>query len=103
MDNEGYSFGAQGTDNEKAKQDHVFAHSEDLYDSDTDIGGERINLRTGKPYNNAPTVDALDEKLTKISVRKGKGTDALGDLPKEKDMAAKWLAEEEARLRRSKN
>ena len=79
-------------ENHKAKDEHrdlVGNHSENLYDQNEDAAGERVDLATGKPFDNNG-LETIQDQLSEV---KNGGRDALPDLPEEEDAAAAWLRE----------
>lgn len=79
---------------ERAELEGGEMHSSNLYDQDEDAGGERVDLATGKPYDNST---ATAEQIDNLSEREGfeeeEGDDATDD------EAARWLAENDPDLR----
>lgn len=65
-------------------------HNQGLHDQDEDSAGEKVDLATGKEFDNSTDTD--ERHLTII---KGghNSEDVLGALPEENDAAAKWLRE----------
>lgn len=60
-------------------------HFSNLHDQDEDQSGEKIDLATGKPYNNSS--ETGHEKLSELT------EDELDKIEDDEDAATKWLRE----------
>lgn len=72
-------------------EDLISLHTENLFDQNEDMAGEKVNLATGEPINNDGPTDY--EELSVIDAAPHATGDALPPLPEEEDAAAKWLRE----------
>ena len=100
-DIEYFSFELTGHKSSKASGKHqydaggaadLFAHDDRLFDQDESGSGEQYDASTGERIDNS-TYNGMED-LHEVQ-SKGASYDAMGEMPKEKDEAAKWLADHE--------